>query len=481
MAPSFARSATAAELPAGNAREQSANERQDVGHGQDLLVRICCARFAMLIMIVVLLGMLPWAVMRAVTDQGSDVYDFVRSSRFIVVHGTRNPCTAFNRYLPSVDVAFILFTLAPLAVVATAYCLFNIGTWFALLSTVRDRLLPPRNPSVASRGTMAAALMVLVIAADGFMIGAFHVLMVWLMVAGLVHASRGRDWKGGALLGVATWIKLLPVIGVGYLLLKRKWKAALIALAVVAAIDIPLSLAAFGWQGTWHEHAAFLHGGAMGTLQDQMHGEAWIDEDRITNQSTIVVLRRLLTARAGQTSMAVADLSPQGLSIVTGCVLAGLAAGIATLLRRPGAALSQEEWAGEIALLLLGTVWFSPVVWSYHLTAVLPALAVIMAQDRYEAPKQIVTIAWIVGLALFAVPLGRAAGHMLLTSYLIGAVLLWTLSSRGQLAPMAVGLSFGLRGPRRPAHHRPRGAFATSRDSGAKSPSSATPEIFLVG
>ncbi len=422
----------------------------------------------MLVMVVVLLGMLPWAVMRAVTDRGSDVVDFARSSEFIVEHGCRNPLTAFNRYLPSVDVAFILFTVAPLVVVATVYYLLNVGTWFALLSTVRDRLLPPGDSLVAGRGTMAAGLMVLVIAADGFMIGAFHVLMVWLMVAGLVHASRGRDWKGGTLLGIATWLKLLPVIGIGYLLLKRKWRPALIAGVVVAAIDIPLSLAAFGWQGMWHEHLVFAHGGAIGTLQDQMHGETWVDEDRITNQSTIVVLRRLLTARAGQSGMAVADLSPQELSIVTGCVLAGLAAGIVTLLRRPGTALSHEDWAGEIALLLLCTVWFSPVVWSYHLTAVLPALAVIMAQDRFEAPKRIVTIAWIVGLALFTVPLGRAAGHMLLTSYLIGAVLLWILARRGQVAPLSGGVTSLLRSAHRFGPQLPKGGFATWRGSARK-------------
>jgi hypothetical protein len=422
----------------------------------------------MLIMAVVLFGMLPWAVMRAVTDQGSDVFDFVRSSQYIIAHGCRNPCTAFNRYLPSVDVAFILFTLAPLTVVATIYYVFNIGTWFALLATVRNGLLPANEPLVAGRGTMAASLMVLVLAADGFMIGAFHVLMVWLMVAGLVQASRGRHWKGGALLGLATWLKLLPVIGIGYLLLKRKWQAAMIALAVVAAIDIPLSLAAFGWQGAWREHAAFVSGGALGTLQHQMHGETWIDEDRITNQSTIVILRRLLTERAEYSGMAVADLSPAELSTVTGCVLVGLAVGIVTILRRPGAALSRQQWASEIALLLLCTVWFSPVVWSYHLTAVLPALAVIMAQDRYENPKRIVTLAWIIGVLLFAVPVARAAGHMLLTSYLIGGVLLWLMVRRGELESMKLSATFFLRWPHFVTHQLPSGGFATSRDSGAK-------------
>ncbi len=420
----------------------------------------------MLIMLAVLLGMLPWAVMRAATDQSSDYVDFVRTGRWIVDNGYRHPYTALNRYLPSVDVACILLTLVPVTVGATIYYLLNVGTWFGLLRTIRNELLPQDKPLLAARGTMAAALLALIIAADGFMIAAFHVLMVWLMVAGLVHSVQGRSWKGGALVGLAAWLKLLPVIAIGYLLLKGKWRPAVIALAVAATIDMTLSVAAFGPQGAWHEHLVFVSGGAIGTVQDQMEGHASIDEDRITNESTIVVLRRLLTLRGGYHSLAIADLSPQALSIVTACVLLSITGGVLFVLRRPASALSQADWGGEIALLALCTVWLSPVVWSYHLTAAVPALAVIMAQPNFEIPKRLVAIVWIGAMVLFTVPLARTAGHMLWASYFVGAVLVWAMSRNQHLEPGLLGMVTTLRGPHRTIDQLPSGGLATSRDSG---------------
>ena len=90
-------------------------------------------------MLAVLLGMLPWAVMRAATDQSSDYVDFVRTGRWIVDNGYRHPYTALNRYLPSVDVACILLTLVPVTIGATIYYLLNVGTWFGLLRTDSKR------------------------------------------------------------------------------------------------------------------------------------------------------------------------------------------------------------------------------------------------------------------------------------------------------------------------------------------------------
>ncbi len=139
---------------------------------------------------------------------------------------------------------------------------------------------------------MAAGLLCLPLAIDGFLIGTFHVLMVWLMFAGLVHACRGRAWKGGMLLGAAVWLKLLPVIGVGYLLLKRKWRPAAVAVATVAVIDVGLCLPALGWRETCDGHLLWSLRGAASTIDDQLDGDKQVDVDRLTNQSTMVILRR---------------------------------------------------------------------------------------------------------------------------------------------------------------------------------------------
>ena len=223
-------------------------------------------------------------------------------------------------------------------------------------------------------------------------------------------------------MGLAIWLKLLPVMGAGYLLLKGKWRPAVIAILLAVAIDCALSVAAFGWRGAWDEHLRWADWGAAGSIERQMHGDTYINEDRITNQSLIVVLRRFLTARAGYPQLAMADLSPKALSIVTGCAFLALGAVVLRAIRRPAHTLAPGDWAVEIALVVLCTVWFSPVVWSYHLTAALPALAVVMAGSD-ESRKRAVSLVWLAGVALFAVPLARAAGHMLWASLFLGALL----------------------------------------------------------
>ena len=147
----------------------------------------------------------------------------------------------------------------------------NVGSWFGLLATVRDELLAGDDLPLAREEPWRPVCWRL-IAADGFLIGAFHILMVWMMVAGLAAASRDRPWKGGQLLGVAIWLKLLPVVGAGYLILKRKWLAAGVALMLAVSIDIVLSLAAFGWQGSVDEHLVWAAGGAAATVDEQIHG-----------------------------------------------------------------------------------------------------------------------------------------------------------------------------------------------------------------
>lgn len=387
------------------------------------LYRLCSYPTARVVMVVVLLVVGPWAVYRAVRDLASDLPNFASGGQYVLDHGYRHPLTALDRYLPSLDVACVLLTILPLWLTAILYYLLNAGTWFALLNLVRDGLLAADDWELRERGTMAAGLLALVIAADGFLVGAFHVLMVWLMAAGLLAASRGRAWQGGLLLGTAVWLKLLPIVGVGYLVLKRKWLSAAVAVTFALSLDLVLSLAAFGWQNTIDEHLIWAAGGAVATVDHQLGTDYRPNEDRITNQSLFVVARRLLTTRAEYSQLAVADLSPRALSIVTGGALLTLGAVVLYAIRRPAAELSAADWGAEIALIVLCTIWISPVVWSYHFTACVPALAVVLAHPHDETRKRIVTAAWMIGLVLFTLPLGRAAGHMLWASLVLGGVL----------------------------------------------------------
>jgi hypothetical protein len=233
------------------------------------------------------------------------------------------------------------------------------------------------------------------------------------------------------LLGAATWLKLLPVFGIGYLLWRRNWKAAGLAVVTAVAIDMALSLPAYGWHDACDLHAKWFWGDAVGTGNRQLTGETNADEDRITNQSLLVVMRRLLTDRGGFPQLSLARLSGSQLTAVALVVLACLAVWLCLLLRA-GDRRRAPDTGGEIALVCLCTLWFSPVVWSYHFIAAVPATAVVLAGRSLAWQRWIVIGIWCLGLALFTVDLGRAAGHMLWVTFAVGGCLGWSLRTAPQ-------------------------------------------------
>ena len=258
------------------------------------------------------------------------------------------------------------------------------------------------------------------------------------------------------MLGLAVWIKLLPLIGVGYLLLKRKWLPAALALATALTVDLALSLAVFGPQQTWQLHRQWFHSEAHGEQNRMLTDARPLDEDRLNNQSATIVMRRLLTdmghgtaadraeavrrgerVRPGEVgsvdygglrpNVTIAHLTPGQLRFAYVAVMLLLALGIVIYCRRPGRELSPKQWLTEIALVVLATLWFSPLVWSYHITAALPALAVIFARaPEHPRVAQATAALWLLSLFLMGSSLARALGATLWMDLLLGAILVGT-------------------------------------------------------
>jgi len=393
------------------------------------------------LLIVSLVAACPVALNRVISARGgTDVPHFFEAGRYVLEHRDIQPKPFLKYYWPSLDVAWAGLAWMPLPVVAVVWYAMACCSWIGLLITLR-RLLAPYAPSPRARhAALAAGLLMLPLALDHLCIGAFHVLMIWLMVAGLARVSRGHSWSGGVLLGLGVWIKLLPLLGAGYLVLKRKWLATGVAIACAVTVDLALTLPVFGPQRTWELHVAWWQSQARGATERTLTDNAYIGEDRITNQSPAVALRRVLThmgwdAFPSRNSVALTNLSGPQLRMVYTGLVALLGLGILSCCRRPGRSLDASQWASEIALIALGTLWFSPVAWSYHFTAATPALAVIVAR-RAGQPRLVgtVVVLWVAALASFAWPLARALGAMLWTTLLVGAILVRPQGRRGSLA-----------------------------------------------
>ena len=73
-------------------------------------------------------------------------------------------------------------------------------------------------------------------------------------------------------------------------------------------------------------------------------------------------------------------------------------------------------------MMTLATLWFSPVVWSYHFVAATPVLAILLLRGRYRWQWVVpVVVVWVGALSLLAFDAARAAGVLLWMSLLLGA------------------------------------------------------------
>ena len=407
--------------------------------------------------------------------------------------GVRPPDSKFNHYLPSVDVAFGLLAWMPFSLAAVVWLAIMIAAWLCLLAAVHRDLLCDYDPTQARRSILVAGLLVMAIFVNHLCVGAFHVLMVWWMVAGLGRVSRRRPWSGGLMLGMAVWIKLLPLVGVGYLLLKRKWLPAVLALATAVVIDLALSLAAFGPRHTWQLHRQWFHSEAHGEQSRMLTDARPLDEDRLNNQSAMIVMRRLLTdmghgtaadraeaARRGdrvrpgevgsvdyggfRPNVTIAHLTPNQLQFTYAAAMLLLALGILIYCRRPGCKLSPKQWSAEIALVVLATLWFSPLVWSYHITAA-AGVGGDLRPRAHPRMAQATAALWVLSLFLMASSLARALGVTLWVDVLLGVILVAVQNLLRRMRPPAtcscagpttiIGVSGG-RGAGNSVRNRPR-------------------------
>ena len=398
----------------------------------------------------------PIVVYRTSRMNSNDFWQFYESSRFVLDYGVRAPDSKFLHYLPSVDVAAAVVAWMPVRLAAAAWFGIMVGGWLCLLAAVRRYLLSDCEPAQARQAVLVAGLLMMPLFLDHLCVGAFHILMVWFLVAGLGRVSQNRPWSGGLMLGLAVWIKLLPMVGVGYLVFKRKWFPAALAVVAALAVDFSLSLLAYGPATTWQLHREWWNSEVYATQNRMLTDVDPIDEDRITNQSMMIVMRRLLTHMGHGTEadraeaiewgyrvkpntigsidfgglrpdVAMADLSAAQLQTIYAAFMGLLGLGVLFYWRLPGRDLPPDRWATEIALVSLATLWFSPLVWSYHPTAAVPAMAIVFSRaPRHPRVAQIMAALWIFSLIMMGVPTARALGVTLWMNLLLGVFLLFT-------------------------------------------------------
>ncbi|MEV4413869.1 glycosyltransferase family 87 protein [Catellatospora sp. NPDC049609] len=274
---------------------------------------------------------------------GHDLYDYAQPDR---VQGA-----LYFTYPPFAALLLFPFGLLPLCV---TQALFTVGTVAAVVVTTYWLLAPlaRRQGWEVWYAVAVAVPLVLLIEPlrETITFGQINMLLVLLIMMDLlVLGPRGSKWTGVGI-GVATALKLIPGLFIVYLLVTRKWRAALTAMA--AAAGVTLLAAAIAPRASWDFWTGALWDTArVGRL------------DYTGNQSLQGLLARL-----------VAPEQPAKWVWLL-LALAVLAFG---MWRAARAGLAGDPVAG-MALTGLLSGLISPITWTHHLYWFVPAIVALVA------------------------------------------------------------------------------------------------------
>jgi hypothetical protein len=404
---------------------------------------------------------------------------------YVWEHGQTCPGTGMFGYLPATTFAlwpFMVWPPQPWGLIAyvCANVLAAVGSlWIVYRWWLRGRARVPAGSFVIPALLISANLQHVIQA---------NQLTLWtlfLCVAGLALVANRHRFAGGAVLALAGLIKSMPFLLIGYLLLRREWRALVGALAAVVAFDVVPSIAFFGWHGAIAEHRAWLHRADWHSSTVQIENPLLIGLPRHrSNFSYASVLTHWLRAmpdvhelvvlsgdppadlveqtraslgpgdclvmtprpprdkpwgiervpREDAPRFCLANLSAQTVWWIWASTLAFAMAALVYATWRTGRHSGGVDWAPAAAMWMLAMFWLSPMTRHYYLALAFPALAVVWQATtdgfrrcgrRWDADTRlgvIAMLAWLVGVACLGWDAGRWYGiHLAVLAILAAA------------------------------------------------------------
>jgi alpha-1,2-mannosyltransferase len=370
-----------------------------------------------------------------------DFHHFYLDAHYAWQHHALNPvleapdpddCRQLPFYLPTVTALLAPLTAAGHTVAAL---LWTLGHMLALVTSVGIlwRWGQPRDggPPVTA-GLMLALAVALPAQVEAAKFNQLSYFILVLVLLGLHALERRRPALGGAILGAAAVIKLLPAVFIVWLVAKRQWRAVggFVLGAAIVAIMPPLLM--FGPARTWQHHvewwACNVEGDAAAGMLNADLPEHFIDR---RNQSIPQVLARWTwVEHPYRTPVQPAHLTPATCRRIAYGVMAALAAVLVLATRRPARDLALDARRAEAATYAIGMLVFAPLLRQYYLVWCLPAL-VVLAYAAADPTRRrawrlgwIGLAVWLVGMVAWIWPLPRELGAHLLMLIVLGAIVL---------------------------------------------------------
>jgi len=269
-----------------------------------------------------------------------------------------------------------------------------------------------RSVAVAAHELTIGALSVLL--ASHYIIrdlddGGPHLILLAMLVGGIYSAWKGREYRAAAWFGLAAALKAPAALFVPFFLWKGRWRLA-IGTAFAAACWMALPAV---WMGpsSWWSHQREWAQVVVGSLTGNRIAVAEDSERRVQNEALKPVLMRYLET----------STSAKKANVLATAAMLGLICTCGWWARRRYQSSASPEWLLECSAILIVTLLLSPVAWVQHMVCMLPALYLIVAEDRGMRRLGPPAAAAIAVYALFALALNREflgrERYVLLLSY----------------------------------------------------------------
>lgn len=341
-----------------------------------------------------------------------------------------------HNYLPVFTILMTPWSLLPVQPAAVLFVALSLA---AFAWTVRVAAVGTCAGGGARAGPAATLLAVVLMSPYVYacaVLGNLGLLLAFCCVAARRRLERGQEAAAGVLLGAGVLLKLLPAVLVVYLVLTRRWRAALWAGAVVLVVGAGLPLLALGPRECLRQHIAYWDRAVVGHSAMQALTSERPAKANFSNIATAMVLRRLLSPVDASKEdgpplfVNLTTAAPAVRLAVFGVLLAAIAAASVAAALTGGRGASRAEpdrWAYEswtcLALLT------SPLVWTHYLPLAHGPLAMVSARAlggaRGAAVARAALVLWGVGLASLAWPAARAAGGPLLAAAALWLACAW--------------------------------------------------------
>ena len=275
---------------------------------------------------------------------------------------------------------------------------------------------------------------------DMFLLGQPNLLLLTLLLAAFLSLRGGREVPAGALVALAAGIKAFPLLAVGYLVYRRRWKA--VAATGIAGVALLWGLPAVfrGPAGAWSDLKVWTQG--MVLKYDE--GQIAQRPERcysFKNQSLVAVANRLLrdvpadgeSKDGWQVNIAHLGFQSVNALVVASALVLGLSYMASMSWRGPRGVAAESA---ETAMLVLLILIFSPFAFNYFYVWLIYPLTVLLARllDGDARQRRVLSIGLLIALSVYALSLvslrgSQAYGNLLAVNLLLLALLGGTLRS----------------------------------------------------